>query len=273
MLKQRILTALVLLPIVLGALFALERQMFAWVAAVFFLAAGWEWTGLMPRTANWQRMLWLGLLAALMFIAEWFRPLWLMGWMPLWWLVALYFVVRFPDLAQLWHRQSIMSVVGVLLLLPSWGAVVHIQDVGLFGLAGSWALLFILSWVWAADTGAYFTGRAFGRHKLAVHVSPGKTLEGLAGGLVLAMALSVGVAVYLLPHRPSWPVMLMLVCAVVLASVLGDLLESMVKRQKGVKDSGKLLPGHGGMLDRIDSVTAALPIAVMLLLWLGEIQI
>lgn len=273
MLKQRILTALVLLPIVLGALFALDRVAFACVAAVFFLAAGWEWSGLMPRMASGQRLLWLGLLAVLMLTTELLRPLWLLGWMPLWWLGALYFVVRYPDLAQRWHHRLIMSLAGILLLLPSWWAVVHIQDAGAFGLAGPWALLFILSWVWAADTGAFFAGRSFGRHKLAVRVSPGKTLEGVAGGLFLALAVSLGVACNLLPHRPSLPVLLSLVSVVVLASVLGDLLESMVKRQQGVKDSGKLLPGHGGMLDRIDSITAALPIAVMLLLWFGEMQI
>jgi len=125
-----------------------------------------------------------------------------------------------------------------------------------------------LLWVWAADTGAYFAGRRFGKHKLAPSVSPGKTIEGLVGGMLLSLAVVVAVH-QLAPIAIDATLILLLPVALVtvLASVLGDLFESMVKRFRGVKDSGNLLPGHGGMLDRVDSVTAALPVAVALLSW------
>lgn len=268
MLKQRILTALVLLPIVLGALFLLERTAFACVAAVFFLVAGWEWSALMGRLATPTRLLWLASLAALLVLAEIFRPVWLYTLLPLWWLLALALVVTYPSTAARWARLPVMAVFGWLLLVPSWAAVVHIQSVGALGLAGPWALLFILVWVWAADTGAYFAGRAFGKHKLAPAVSPGKTREGLFGGVALALAVAAGVP-FLVPVVGALHLILVVALLTVLASVLGDLFESMVKRQQGVKDSGTILPGHGGMLDRIDSVTAALPVGLAALSWLG----
>ncbi|MBA3980150.1 MAG: phosphatidate cytidylyltransferase [Alcanivorax sp.] len=268
MLKQRVITALVLLPIVLGALFFLGRSGFAWVAGVFFLIAGWEWSALMGRLATPTRLLWVASLAVLMALAEWATPSWLYTLLPLWWLLALALVVTYPRTAGKWARLPIMALMGWLLLVPSWAAVVHIQSSGALGLAGPWALLFILVWVWAADTGAYFAGRAFGRRKLAPAVSPGKTLEGLFGGVALALAVAALVP-FVVPVSGALPLMLVVAALTVLASVLGDLFESMVKRQRGVKDSGTILPGHGGMLDRIDSVTAALPVALAGLSWFG----
>ena len=268
MLKQRVITALVLLPIVLAALFGLDRQWFAPVAALFFLAAAWEWSALMGLGCPIRRSLVTAVTALLMVAAEWYQPAWLLTLLPLWWLLALAIVVAFPRGAQLWFRMPVLFLMGLLLLLPSWTALVQLQAQGALGLAGPWALLFLLVWVWAADTGAYFAGRAFGRHKLAPRVSPGKTIEGLLGGLLLALLVVIGVfQVFALPVA----LLPLLVVAVltVLASVLGDLFESAVKRRRGVKDSGVMLPGHGGMLDRIDSITAALPVALMLLTWLN----
>lgn len=266
MLKLRIITALVLLPIVLGAVFLLERTAFALVAGAFFMAAGWEWSALIGRLTMPARLLWLGSLAALMVLAEMMQPLWLYRWLPLWWLLALVLVVSYPRSAVLWAKPALMAVIGYLLLVPSWSAVVHVQSSGALGLAGPWALMYILVWVWAADTGAYFVGRAVGRHKLAPNVSPGKTIEGLLGGLALALVVAALVP-QLLAVDGTLPRLLLVAALTVLASVLGDLFESMVKRQRGVKDSGTMLPGHGGMLDRIDSVTAALPVALAALTW------
>lgn len=155
-----------------------------------------------------------------------------------------------------------MVVIGTIIF-----AVVALKSTGAFGLTGPFALLFVLLWVFAADTGAYFSGRAFGKHKLAVQVSPGKTWEGLVGGLLLALAV-IGVALWLTPVTASAGKLIAAAVIVILSSVLGDLFESMVKRKVGIKDSGTMLPGHGGMLDRIDSVTAALPVALALIIWL-----
>lgn len=266
MLKLRVITALVLLPVVLGAVFGLTRGPFALVAGVFFLIAGWEWSGMIRALSAPVRLLWCASLALLMVLAELARPSWLLDVLPFWWLLALVAVLAYPRSAALWFRPAVMVPVGWLLLVPSWMAVVVLQDRGALGLAGPWALLFVLVWVWAADTGAYFTGRAFGRRKLAPAVSPGKTWEGLLGGAVLALV--VVALVYASGWLEATLVPLMAVALLtVLASVLGDLFESMVKRQRGFKDSGTVLPGHGGMLDRIDSVTAALPVALTGLHW------
>lgn len=270
MLKTRIITALVLLPIVLGAVFYLERSLFVWVAGAFFIAGGWEWSAMMP--ARWPvavRVLWLAALALVMAAAEYYRPAFVLVWLPLLWLPALWLVVAYPRSAALWYRTPVMVVLGLWLLVPAWATVVHLQDNGALGLSGPLSLLFILVWVWAADVGAYFAGRALGRHKLAPNVSPGKTLEGLAGGVALALGITAAVA-WSVPVVPGEQGLLLLVAALtVLASALGDLFESMVKRRHGIKDSGTMLPGHGGMLDRIDSVTAALPVAVAALSWTG----
>ena len=264
MLKLRIVTALVLLPIVLAAMFLLGRQAFALAAGVFFLAAGWEWSAMVGGLNKAGRVLWLLALAALMLAAEWFRPAWLLTWLPVVWIGALMLVLGYPGSARLWRRPWQLMLIGFVLLVPSWAALVQVQSEGALGLSGAWALLFILLWVWAADTGAYFAGRAFGKHKLAPRVSPGKTIEGLIGGIALALAV-VALVAWQAPVEGSRTLLMLVALLTVLASALGDLFESMVKREAGVKDSGTMLPGHGGMLDRIDSVTAALPVALMAL--------
>lgn len=268
MLKQRVITALVLLPIVLGAVFGLDRLPFAIVAGLFFAVAGWEWSALMGKVGLAFRLLWTVVLVLAMAAAEFWQPAWLLNAMPVWWLLALVLVVGYPGNAGFWYRPWLMAPVGLLLLVPSWGAVVQLQAAGALGLAGPYALLFILLWVWAADTGAYFAGRAMGKHKLAPLVSPGKTIEGLIGGVVLALLVVAGVFAAGLLEANLFPLMAVALMTV-LASALGDLFESMVKRQRGFKDSGTILPGHGGMLDRIDSVTAAMPIALAGFNWFG----
>lgn len=288
MLKLRIITALLLLLIVVGAVFYLERSAFAWAAGVFFLAAGWEWSGMMRavamptvtmpaaimptkaglKVAAFWRVLWCALLVTALVASEVYRPEWVLTLLPLWWLLALLLVLLYPRATALWQRLPVQALIGWLLLAPSWQAIVQVQDTGVLGLEGPWALMFILLWVWAADTGAYFAGRALGRHKLAPSVSPGKTIEGLIGGVSLAL-LVAGLVIWFAPVQGDKAIILAVALITVLASVLGDLFESMVKRQAGIKDSGTMLPGHGGMLDRIDSVTAALPVALAAISWVG----
>ncbi|MGH8377042.1 MAG: phosphatidate cytidylyltransferase, partial [Pseudomonas sp.] len=152
-------------------------------------------------------------------------------------------------------------LIGFLILLPAWQGLVLLKQWQL----GNWLIMAVMVLVWGADIGAYFSGKAFGKRKLAPQVSPGKSWEGLYGGLLLSLVITAVVAV----HR-DWSAANLLqglfgAAVVVLASVVGDLTESMFKRRSGIKDSSNLLPGHGGVLDRIDSLTAAIPVFAVLL--------
>jgi phosphatidate cytidylyltransferase len=160
-----------------------------------------------------------------------------------------------------WHaeRAFMRAAVGVVVLVPTWTALLYLQA------RGPAMLLGVMAIVWIADTAAYFSGRHFGRHKLAPTISPGKTWEGVAGALV-ALALYAGV-LSLLVGMPTLSLFIM-VFGLLYLSILGDLFESWIKRVSGMKDSGDVLPGHGGVLDRIDALTSTLPIATGMLMWL-----
>lgn len=259
MLKERILTALVLLPIVLWCVFGGVGGAFATLAAVLVLLAAWEWTAMM----RWQ-----GLPARIAYVTGVAAVLWLLRDAPLpalgpllvlavlFWLLATYWVTAYPQQAERWDSPGLLMVAGLLLVVPTWAGLVQLHQ------ASPWWLIYLLVLVWGADTGAYFAGRRFGRVKLAVHVSPAKSREGMLGGLLLTMLIASGVALWL-GLAPGPAALFLLVSLVtVLASVLGDLFESMVKRRAGIKDSGHIFPGHGGALDRIDSITAAAPVFV-----------
>ena len=179
-----------------------------------------------------------------------------------WWALALLLVQGYPSSAILWGHPVLRLLMGVLVLVPTWLALVYVR----FQPQGAWLVVMIAAIVASADIGGYFTGRKFGKRKLAQAVSPGKTLEGFAGGLVSNLILGAIIA-YL--SGSNICLLLAIVIPTSLFSVLGDLLESMVKRHAGVKDSGVILPGHGGILDRVDSITAAAPVFALALLASG----
>ena len=175
-----------------------------------------------------------------------------------WWCVALVWVIRFEqghDVAAL--DGAIMGgIVGWMVIVPAWAGLVYVHASGEDGPS---RVLFMLLVVWAADIGAYFAGRRFGARKLAALTSPGKSVEGVAGAMAAVGALGVAAGLWLSLPLVLVGLLALLCVAVGALSVLGDLMESLVKRKSGVKDSGNLLPGHGGILDRIDSLTAAAP--------------
>ncbi|SEH05941.1 phosphatidate cytidylyltransferase [Candidatus Venteria ishoeyi] len=177
-----------------------------------------------------------------------------------WWLLALFLVwqYQFSKITQLINARWLKSLMGFLILLPTWFALSHLHQ----SRGGDW-LLFLLVLIWTADSGAYFAGRRWGKHKLAKRVSPGKTWEGVAGAVVSSLLLTLLWLWWSNLAMPAALWLLLLSVLTVLASILGDLLESLFKRQTGIKDSSQLLPGHGGILDRIDSLTAAAPIFVL----------
>lgn len=259
MLKERILTALILVPIVIWCIFFANGHIpFMAFAGAIVVVGAWEWTALMrwtamPLRAGYVAVVALALVAInvpqLAFLKQ---PFYMVS--VGFWLVALRWVMAFPDSAKLWAKNLFLVPTGLILLIPAWAGLTDLHQ------ASAWWLLYVFCLVWGADTGAYFAGRKFGKHKLAPHVSPAKTIEGLVGGLLLTGALIIAVAIYRELEVMRFVAFVALSLLTVLASVLGDLLESMIKRQAGVKDSGNIFPGHGGALDRIDSLTAAAPV-------------
>lgn len=259
MLKQRVLTALVLAPVALAGIFLLPLAYFQWFILAIMIIAAWEWADLChiePQGFRWSYAMLVA--AALIFIISimsvpaHFTLLVACGF----WVAALLAVVRYPAGLGLWSPKVTRILMGVLVLVPTWQGLVLLKAIAPDGKL----LLLLMLLVWGADIGAYFAGRAWGKRKLAPAVSPGKTWAGLMGGVTCSLLIALGLSIYWqLPMADL--VSLMLVCAVtVLASVLGDLFESMLKRHRGIKDSSQLLPGHGGVLDRIDSLTAASPV-------------
>ncbi len=274
MLKQRVITAVVLALLFLGVLFGLSVQLFAVAIAAVVVLASWEWANLAGLEALWQRALYALLTAVgLATVAGYVglfgsepgldeaavRSLLLLA--CGWWAIALLWVQGYPSSAVLWAHKPIKVVMGWLVLLPTWLALVFLRGEHL----GQGLILLVVLVVVCADIGAYFTGRAFGRRKLAPSVSPGKSWEGMWGGFVCSLLLALVVALTL---GGGWLVVAIIAPAA-LASVLGDLLESMVKRQRGIKDSGHILPGHGGILDRVDSITAAAPVFALAVILTG----
>ncbi|EFE96072.1 MULTISPECIES: phosphatidate cytidylyltransferase [Serratia] len=279
MLKYRLITALILIPIVIAALFLLPPVGFALVTLVVCMLAAWEW-GQLAGFASRSQRIWLailcGFLLALMMLSvpayhqsvhllQVGGPLWAsMGW----WLAALLLVLFYPGSAALWRNSRPLRLLfGVLTIVPFFWGMVALRQFGYEQnhFTGAWWLLYVMLLVWGADSGAYVFGKMLGKHKLAPKVSPGKTWEGLIGGLVTSAVISWLFGRYApLNVIPAT----LLVCSIIaaLASVLGDLTESMFKREAGIKDSGHLIPGHGGVLDRIDSLTAAVPVFACLML-------
>lgn len=270
MLKQRILTALVLLPLLLALVFLAPTPLLYAVLGGAGLMMAWEWTGLLRWSSSGGRYAYV-LLAGLLLAGAWFSPLrdaslnLLLIPVALAWLAMPLRFRGFPERAPL--PAGLAAVAGQVMIVSTLLSIAALHRLAL----GPWKLLFVLFLVFAADTGAYFAGRAFGRHKLAPSISPGKTVEGAAGGLLLCALWAATAGAYVFGLHGAGDVLrLVLLCLLTaLVSIIGDLTESMLKRAAGLKDSGKILPGHGGVLDRVDSIVAAVPVLLLGLRLLG----
>lgn len=279
MLKYRLISAFIMIPAVIAALFLLPPMGFAIATLIICVLAAWEWGQLAGFKTHFQRIgvaVLCGALLAAMLLVSSGSPVdahlpvvEISLWTSLgWWIAALLLVLSYPASARLWHHSKVLRLVfGLLTIVPFfWGMVVMrswYYETQQF--AGAIWLLYVMCLVWGADSGAYMFGKKFGKHKLAPKVSPGKTWEGVIGGLVTSAIISLLFSSWAeLDVTPT----ILLICSVVavLASVLGDLTESMFKREAGIKDSSHLIPGHGGILDRIDSLTAAIPVFSCLML-------
>lgn len=262
MLKTRAITYVVLVTLVVSGILYLPSFLFTLISGLIFLVAVWEWT----RLAGFQSvrgrvgcfilipfiallilalLLWIGkgiLFEVVPFIVVAF------------WVFALIVIYRYPKDSAFLSSQTVGVIAGCLTLAPPWVALNALHHVHPY-----W-VLYVMILVWVADTAAYFAGRSFGKHKLALAVSPGKTWEGAMGALVMTLLISIGAyRLFELTYISLWEWML-LNAVTVGFSIVGDLFESLFKRLRNLKDSGVILPGHGGILDRIDSLTAALPI-------------
>ncbi len=272
MLKERVLTALVLVAVLLGVMLGLPPVATVWLVTALVLLGAWEWAGFIrapsasggnvPTRVGYVLVIAVLLLAGWSYVLEsaWMRPVMIIA--VAWWFVAFVWMLVAPDRVN----AVTAAVAGVLALVPCWLALVH------FSLSTTphygW-VLFTLALVWAADTGAYFAGRFLGKVPLAPRVSPKKTWEGVIGGLLVSGAVAAIGGAWL--GVSGYPFVSLCV-AVAAISVVGDLAESMLKRAAGLKDSGSLFPGHGGVLDRIDSVTAAAPTLALGLYGLGVLS-
>lgn len=271
MLKTRVVTALVLMALLLPSLFYSSQATWALLVAGFIGIAAWEWGALLSWKGTGRTI--LGMATALLCAGlSLFMPN-AIGAGDVFVPVAPWVLLAYALSAGFWclgmpfwlkHKWSLQGgagvVVGAVVLLPTWLAMVQLRALG----AG--ALLGILAVVWMADIAAYFSGKAFGKHKLAPSISPGKTREGAIGACV-------GVVIYGMVIRKvfgldlmPWTVWILALIGATIISIVGDLYESLLKRKAGIKDSSNILPGHGGVLDRIDSLTSTLPIVS--LIWL-----
>lgn len=272
MLKQRVITGALLAAAAIAAIVWLPPRVLIALLAAATLLACWEWADLSALTKPAARLLYCAVSACAMIGLLEFTQLldalpnarrlrFVLGCAALWWCLAWLWVKTFPNSATWWGSVWVRLLMGWLALLPAWLSCAYLR----LQIDGEWKVLFLLALVAAADIGAYFSGTQFGKHKLAPAVSPGKSWEGFYGGLLAS------VVVAFLVWRLFWeqlPLLALLLIAALtmFASVLGDLLESMLKRYRGVKDSGSILPGHGGVLDRFDSISAAAPIFALGLL-------
>ncbi|KRA21214.1 MULTISPECIES: phosphatidate cytidylyltransferase [unclassified Lysobacter] len=273
MTRTRLLAALVMAPIAIAAILLLHTPWVMALAAVLFLIGLWEWFDLAEIEDTLSRTVLLAANLALMVAIVWasrsgapeiagvpsmvlFKIASLVG--VIWWLLALLWLQRYQFASN--HEsyaRAFKLAAGTLSVIPAWCALAWIH-------AGQpnghrW-LLTALAIVWAADSGAYFAGRKFGRLKLAPRVSPNKTIEGVVGGVLAGVAVGIAFASFAGAQPYQLPAVALVAFVAVLFSVVGDLFESLLKRHAGVKDSGHLIPGHGGILDRVDGVLAALPV-------------
>lgn len=269
MTSTRIIAALVMAPLAIAAILLLPTPWLVALVALVFLMGMWEWFKLAEIDDTLSRTILLVANLLLMVLLVWasagsmvlFQIVTLIG--AAWWCVALLWL-RFFNFASdhETYARVFKLAAGTLAILPAWCALglIHASEPN-----GHRWLLTALSVVWAADSGAYFAGRQFGgkwfgSRKLAPRISPNKTLEGLLGGLAAGVVAGLGFAWLAGLTLPQVPAFVLVAIAAVLFSVVGDLFESLLKRHVGAKDSGHLIPGHGGILDRLDGVLAALPI-------------
>ena len=287
MLKQRIITALILAPLAIAAIFYMSLNIFSIFIMAIMAIGAWEWGPLMGFKSNRRRIAFITATIILIGAIWYFFPLTSLWdteanlilsiqyilWLAVaWWILSASLTFLYPRYSTFWSsHRSVRGVFGWLTLVPTWLAFVVIRANGYESdpYHGAQLIMFLFLMVWSADIGAYFVGKSIGKHKLMPNVSPGKTMEGFIGGVIFACILVAVVGGQLNWTQQQFLLVIGITVVITTISVLGDLNESMFKRQAGIKDSGSILPGHGGILDRIDSLTATAPIYALCYAYLG----
>jgi phosphatidate cytidylyltransferase len=272
------MTAVILAPAVIAAIFYLPLEYFAGMLLFIMAIGAWEWGPLMGFS-NVKRRLSFVVVTVFLISALWhyfpLEHLWrnitelqqsiiyILWGAVAWWLLSAVLTFLYPRYSKFWSsHRSVRALFGWLTLVPTWLAFIVLRSSEYDSdiLHGAQLLMFLFLMVWSADVGAYFVGKSMGKHKLLPNVSPGKTMEGFIGGVVCACVLISIAGLIMEWNAEQFMYVLPVTVLITTVSVLGDLNESMFKRQAGIKDSGSILPGHGGILDRIDSLTATAPI-------------
>jgi phosphatidate cytidylyltransferase len=273
MLKARILTAIVLIPVFIALFVTLPPRGFAILTGMMVLLGAFEWSQFLglknfPRSIFFPFLMIACLFFSLYLLFNHYLSIpYVMITAFVWWLFVSIWVFLYPKGSQIWGKSIFIKIVmGIMTLMPCWLALNFLRV-----LPHGLSILFILLiLIWAADTGAYFAGKGFGKHKLLPHVSPGKTWEGFIGAMFTTVIVMGFVVYFFKIPKEQWLWLLILGFVTVVFSIVGDLFESMLKRAAGIKDSGKILPGHGGILDRIDSLTSAAPVFALGVILLGR---
>jgi len=270
-LRQRTWTALILGPAVMAAVVWLPAPGFALFLALVILVGTWEWSGLVGLDAPAARggyLVLVGVILGVLWFVPDFRP-WIIGLGVGWWVIQIVVLARVRRIDSRPGPDAAAALAGLLVLSAPWGALIELRA---SAATGPLLVLFLFLLVWIADSAAYFVGRRWGHAKLAPVLSPGKTLAGVYGALASAGLGGVLLSFLFSAGIPETLLCVFLCTVTVAISIVGDLYESLLKRRRGVKDSGQLLPGHGGMLDRIDSLTAAAPVFTLGILYLGWVH-
>lgn len=260
MLKKRILSAIFLIAAFLFILIYFSSQLFCLLISIIMLFAAWEWTKISEIKKVSSRIFYLIIVASLLILLlfvplQYFYFLFIATF--IWWIIAFLLIISFSLGDFSWGKSIFLrATMGLFVLIPCWAALNDLRN----QTQGVSQLIFLFFLIWGADSAAYFAGKKWGKHHLAPRVSPGKTIEGLMGALIFAFVFSLFVQWFAKIPWSQWWWGIVLSLITVLFSVVGDLFESMIKRVAHLKDSGNVIPGHGGVLDRIDSLTAAVPI-------------
>ncbi len=262
-LKQRILTALLLVPLVLLLVLVADTRWFALVVGIVVVLGGWEWSRMAGLTSIGIRSLYATSIVLLLGLCFLFLP---SVWITLiilltavWWLIAMLLILA---VQRRWFEiprsSTVKAIVGLIVLIPAWLSLVLLHDAGSDQGRRLVLVLFVL--IWAADIAAYFVGKRWGKTTLVSTISPGKTWEGAIGGMLASAGIAYGLTFITYMQQYGSIMFIIVILVTIPASIIGDLFESLMKRSANLKDSGNILPGHGGVLDRIDSLTAAGPV-------------